>query len=106
MAVGRRPEPADRPASSLRRRRGWRPIAPRPRLVALSSRSLIARLELLDGQIQLLPTTGRTEGPAQRRQLRLQLLDVQRLGVDLGLQRGGEGPAGSSGSGRKPWPMT
>ncbi|MGF6233844.1 hypothetical protein QFZ27_007799 [Inquilinus ginsengisoli] len=59
------------------------------------------QLELLDGAVELLRRAAEP-GPAQRRQLRLQLLDVQGLGMDLGvpgrdlplhldLQRGCEG---------------
>jgi hypothetical protein len=48
-------------------------------------------LELLDLAIQLLRRAA-VARPLQHRELRLQLLQVQRLGVELGLQRHGEGP--------------
>jgi hypothetical protein len=81
---------------------GWRPRrrrAGRSRLVRCRRRLLglvlrLVRLELADQQLELLDPLRRAAvaGSLQERQLGLQLLDVQGLGVELGLQPSRERP--------------
>jgi hypothetical protein len=54
----------------------------------------LVRLELADQQLELLDPLRRAPvaRPLQERQLGLQLLDMQRLGIELGLQPGREHP--------------